>query len=29
VNSQPDRPVSYDVRVWKIERFKGAKGDTY
>jgi integrase len=29
VNSQPDRPVSYDVRVWKIERYKGAKGDTY
>src|SRR5262245_61981111 len=29
VSSQPDRPVSYDVRVWKIEKYAGAKGDTY
>lgn len=24
-----ERPASYDVRVWKIEKYKGAKGDTY
>lgn len=30
MTSQPtDRPTSYDVRVWKIERYQGAKGDTY
>jgi integrase len=29
VSSQPNRLVSYDVRVWKIERYSGAKGDTY
>ncbi|MDA8321821.1 MAG: hypothetical protein M0030_18725 [Actinomycetota bacterium] len=28
--SQPaDRPASYDVRVWKIEKYTGSKGDTY
>jgi hypothetical protein len=24
-----DRPSSYDVRIWKIEKYTGAKGDTY
>ena len=24
-----NRPTSYDVRVWEIERYKGVRGDTY
>ena len=24
-----NRPASYDVRIWKIEKYQGAKGDTY
>jgi integrase len=29
VSSQPDRPVTYDVRIWNIETISGAKGNTY
>ncbi len=28
-NQFADRPVSYDVRIWKIEKYVGARGDTY
>ena len=28
-HEQPDRPASYAVRIWKIEKYTGAKGDTY
>ena len=24
-----NRPTSYDVRVWEIERYRGVRGDTY